>query len=83
VTAATLQGARHSRSLLGKVIEAVSQRPKARRRVAAVANGLRDHVTAVVAFAGFDFGMFEVWHPAVFIVGAPLLIILEWKVRGD
>jgi hypothetical protein len=83
VTAATLQGARRPRSLLGKVIEAVSQRPKARKRVAAISHALHDHVATVAAFAAFDYGMFETWHPAAWITAAPLLIILEWKVRGD
>ena len=77
-----MPGARRPRSLLGKAIEACSQRPKARRRVTALTNALRDHVTTVAAFAALDYGMFQVWHPAAWITAAPLLIVLEWKVRG-
>jgi hypothetical protein len=70
------------RSLLGKLIDACGQRSKARRRVAAVAKAVSDHVTTVAAFAAFDYGMFQVWHPAAWITAMPLLILLEWKVRG-
>jgi hypothetical protein len=84
MTTATLQAGRaRPRSLLGKAIATLKRNPKTRRRTEAIVKGIGDHVTTVVAFAAFDTGMFQVWHPAVWIVAAPLLIILEWKVRDD
>jgi hypothetical protein len=69
------------RSLLGKVIDACGRRPKVRRRVAAIANAVREHVTTVAAFAACDYGVFQLNHAAAWIVAAPLLIVAEWKVR--
>ena len=70
-----------SRSLLGKTFDTVGRSVRARRRVSALAALVREHVTTVVAFGSFDFGMFQVWRPAGWIVLAPLLLVLEWKVR--
>jgi hypothetical protein len=83
MTAMTLPRARRGQSLLGKVIESLGRSAKARRRVAVVASAVRDNVTTVAAFAACDYGVYQLSHAAAWITAAPLLMLLEWKARGD
>jgi hypothetical protein len=69
------------RSLLGKAITVAGRSAKARRRIAAAAAAVREHVTTIAAFASLDYGVFQLSHPAAWIAAAPLLLLAEWKVR--
>lgn len=85
MTAVTAPGSRasRSRSLLGSAISVLSRSPRLRRRVLAVADKVRDNVVTVAAFASFDFGVYQLSHAGAWMTALPLVLILEWKFRGE
>jgi hypothetical protein len=85
VTAATLQGARTRRSLLGKLGSAVAARARAKgkpSRLAAALSVAREHVMTAAALASADLGAFH-WGPGVgFLVVGVSLLALDFAVTG-
>ena len=85
MTAATLQGARTRRSLLGKLGSAVAARARAKgkpSRLAAALSVAREHVMTAAALASADLGAFH-WGPGVgFLVVGASLLALDFAVTG-
>jgi hypothetical protein len=85
VTAATLQGAPHRRSFIGKIGSAVAARARAKGKASKLAAALavaREHVVTTAALASMDFGAFHLTHGwGWFAVGVSVLA-LDFAVRG-
>lgn len=85
MTAATLQGARTRRSLLGKLGSAVAARARARgkpSRLAAVFSVAREHVVTAAALASGDVGMFHWGITPGCIALMVSLLALDFAVTG-
>jgi hypothetical protein len=85
VTAATLQGAPHRRSFIGKLGSAVAARARAKGKPSKLAAAIavaREHVMTAAALASADLGAFH-WGPGVgFLVVGASLLALDFAVTG-
>ena len=79
----TSLAARRQRSLLGQLLAALAVAlPRFRGLLIAAVPAVREHMTAVAAFAAVDYGAFTAWHSGGWIMLGVSVLLLEFKIRG-